>query len=197
MVEALRRWKLFHRENLIPRDPKPGDTRELFIDGKIAMKVDGPWLVPIINRAKPEMKKNIKLTAAPFSPPVGGTSNVLAIAADIPEKNKKLVWDFLMIATSDKFQTMYGTVGQSIPSSPRADASQAKTVNPDFDVLIAAQRAANKAGVDRIPPGLEWQYNEFGKMVQEEAQRMIIQDLDPKAVAATMQKRAVEIQKQK
>ena len=37
--------------------------------------------------------------------------------------------------------------------------------------------------------------NEFGKMVQEEATKMIINDLDPKVVAEIMQKRAVEIQK--
>ena len=73
--------------------------------------------------------------------------------------------------------------------------SKAQELNPDFAILVAAQQAASKAGVDRIPRGLEWQYNEFGKMVQEEAQRMIINDLDPKAVAETMQKRAVDIQK--
>jgi multiple sugar transport system substrate-binding protein len=194
MIEALSRWKAVNSEGLMPRDPKPGETRELFIDGRIAIKVDGPWLVPIINRARPEIREQIVLTQGPFHPPVSGSSNVLGIAADIPEENKKLVWDFIKIATSDKFQTLYGTLGQSIPSSPRADRSEAKKINPYFDVLIAAQQEGSAAGIDRIPPGLEWQYNEFGKMVQEEAERMIIEDLDPKDVAATMQERAEEIQ---
>jgi multiple sugar transport system substrate-binding protein len=56
-------------------------------------------------------------------------------------------------------------------------------------------QAASKAGVDRIPRGLEIQYNEFAKMVMEEVQRMIIQDLDPAAVARTMQAKAVALQK--
>ena len=60
----------------------------------------------------------------------------------------------------------------------------------------SAAQAASKAGVDRIPQGLEIQYNEFAKMIMEESQRMIIQDLDPKAVAATMQAKAEAIQKQ-
>ena len=72
----------------------------MFIDGKIAMKVDGPWLMPIIARAKPDIRPHLKLTASPFHPPVGGSSNALAIAKDIPEAHKKLVWDFLMIAAS-------------------------------------------------------------------------------------------------
>ncbi len=195
MIEALSRWKTINREKLMPRDPKPGDTRLLFIDGKIAMKVDGPWLYPIINQAKPERRSHIKITTAPFHPPVGGSSNSLAIAHDISDAHKKLAWDFLKIAASDKYQTLYGTLGQSLPASPRADVAEARKVNPDFDALIAAQREASKAGIDRIPTGLEWQYNEFGKMVQEEATKMIINDLDPKVVAETMQKRAVEIQK--
>ena len=57
-------------------------------------------------------------------------------------------------------------------------------------------KAAAEGGVDRIPKGLELSFNEFAKMVQEESQRMIIQDLDPKLVAQTMQKRAELLQKQ-
>jgi multiple sugar transport system substrate-binding protein len=195
MIQALQQWKAVNRAKIMPADPKPGDTRLLFTDGKIAMKVDGPWLYPIINQAKPEMRPHLKVTASPFQPPVGGTSNVLGMARDISDKHKTLVWDFLAIAASDKFQTLLGTLGQSLPSSARADIGAARATNPDIDVLVGAQRAASKAGVDRIPVGLEAQYNQFSKMVMEEAQRMIINDLEPGAVAATMQKRAVEIQR--
>lgn len=194
MIEALTEWKTINRSGYMPRDPKPGDTRELLIDGKEAMKIDGPWLAPIIAQAKPEICAHIKLTASPFQPPVGGTSNVLAMAHDISEAHKKLVWDFLMIAASDKFQTLLGTLGQSLPSSPRADLAAAKAQDPDLAVLLNAQRAASDAGIDRIPVGLETKYNEFSKMIMDEAQRMIINDLDPAVVAKTMQKRGVEIQ---
>ena len=56
------------------------------------------------------------------------------------------------------------------------------------------QKAAAAAGVDRIPTGLEVQYGEFGKMVQEEVQRMLIEDLDPADVVKVIHARAVEIQ---
>lgn len=194
MIEALREWKTVNRAKIMPPDPKPGDTRELLIAGKIAMKVDGPWLYPIIQQANPAIRPHLKLAASPFQPPVGGTSNVLAMAKDIPEAHKKLVWDFLTIAASDRFQTLLGTLGQSLPSSPHADLQAARANDPDIDLLINAQRTASRARVDRIPVGLEAQYNEFSKMVMEEAQRMIIDDLDPAAVAATMQKRGVAIQ---
>ena len=46
---------------------------------------------------------------------------------------------------------------------------------------------------EQVPTGLELYYNEFSKMIMEEAQRMIIDDLDPAAVAKTMQAKAESI----
>lgn len=194
MIEGLARWKTIVKENLTPRDLAAGEVRQLFADGKIAMKTDGPWLWPIIQKGK--AKDQIKLTMAPFSPPVGGSSNVLGIASEISPENKKLAWDFIAIATSDKFQSTYATLGASPPPDPRADTSGASKDTPHFDLLVKATKAAADAKIDRIPKGLELQFNEFAKMVMEESQRMIIQDLDPKVVAATMQKKAEALQKQ-
>jgi multiple sugar transport system substrate-binding protein len=118
------------------------------------------------------------------------------MASEIPADTKKLVWDFIAIATSDAFQTEYATLAASTPPSPRAQTAAAKAATPHFDLLMQTAQAASKAGVDRIPKGLEIHYNEFAKMIMEESQRMIIQDLDPKVVAATMQAKAEAIQKQ-
>lgn len=194
MIEGLARWKTIVKENLTPRDLAAGEVRQLFADGKIAMKTDGPWLWPIIQKGK--AKDQIKLTMAPFSPPVGGSSNVLGVASEISPENKKLAWDFIAIATSDKFQSTYATLGASPPPDPHADTSGASKDTPHFDLLVKATKAAADAKIDRIPKGLELQFNEFAKMVMEESQRMIIQDLDPKVVAATMQKKAEALQKQ-
>lgn len=194
MVEGLSRWKTVVKDNLTPRDLSAGEVRQLFADGKIAMKFDGPWLYPIMQKGA--AKDKLKLAMVPFDPPVGGSSNVLGMASEISDERKALVWDFIALATSDDFQSKYATMAASTPPSPRADVSGAKGETPHFDLLVEAAQAAAKAGVDRIPTGLEIQYNEFAKMVMEEAQRMIIEDLDPKAVAATMQAKAEAIQKQ-
>jgi multiple sugar transport system substrate-binding protein len=196
MIEGLRRWKTIVKDSLTPRDLSAGETRQLFADGKIAVKIDGPWLYPIMERAKPEIRPFLKLAAPPFDPPLGGTSNVLGIAADISAENKKLVWDFIAIATTDRFQSSYATLAASTPPSPRADVSEAKKLIPHFDLLVETQRAASRAGVDRIPVGLEIQFNEFSKIVMEESQRMIIQDLDPAVVARTLQQKIVALKKQ-
>jgi multiple sugar transport system substrate-binding protein len=196
MIEALTRWKTIVKENLTPRDLSAGETRQLFADGRIALKLDGPWLYPIMEKAKPEVRPKLKLAFPAFHPPLGGSSNILGMAAEIPDESKKLVWDFIAIATSDKFQSSFATLAASTPPSPRADVTEAKKATPHFDLLVETQRAAAKAQVDRIPIGLELKFNEFSKMVMEEAQRMIIQNLEPAQVAKTMQAKAEALQKQ-
>ena len=79
MIEGLRRWKTVIKDNLTPRDLSAGEIRQLFADGRIAIRIDGPWLYPIIEKAKPEVRPNLKLAAPPFNPPLGGTSNRRAI----------------------------------------------------------------------------------------------------------------------
>lgn len=194
MIAALTDWKEVNLSGVMPRDPKGGDTRALFAEGKLALKVDGPWLYPILNAARPEIRPHLKLTTSPFSPPVGGISNVLAMAKEIPEEKKQLVWDFLALATSDENQTLLAGLGDSLPPSPRADLVSATEKKPDLATLMAAVRAASDAGIERIPPGLETRYNEMARMVTEEVQRMIIDNLEPAAVAKTLQERAVQIQ---
>ncbi|WP_309082893.1 sugar ABC transporter substrate-binding protein [Chelativorans sp.] len=192
MVEGLQRWKTVISENLSPRDLSAGDIRKLFADGRIAMRVDGPWLYSIMEQGA--AKDKLKLAKVPFDPPLGGSSNVLAMPSEIDEEKKELVWEFISIATSDEFQSSFAKLAASTPPSPRADVSAAKAEIPHFDLLVEAQQAANKAGVDRIPVGLEIPFNEFSKMIQEEAQRMIIEDLDPAEVAKRMHEKAVALQ---
>ncbi|HTV69418.1 MAG TPA: sugar ABC transporter substrate-binding protein [Rhizobiaceae bacterium] len=192
MVEGLTRWKTVVKDGLTPRDLSAGEVRKLFADGKIALKIDGPWLYPIMEGG--EAKDKLKLATVPFNPPLGGSSNILAMPSEISDEKKQMVWDFIAIATSDKFQSSFATLATSTPPSPRADLTEAKAAIPHFGLLVESQQAAAKAGIDRIPVGLEVQFNEFSKMVQEEVQRMIIEDLDPAAVAKTMQEKAEALQ---
>ncbi|RVI97293.1 sugar ABC transporter substrate-binding protein [Sinorhizobium meliloti] len=192
MVEGLTRWKTVVKENLTPRDLSAGEVRKLFADGKIALKVDGPWIYSIMQQGA--AKDKLKLASVPFDPPLGGSSNILAMPSEISEEKKQLVWDFIAIATSDKFQTSFATLAASTPPSPRADLTEAKAQIPHFDLMAQSQKAAADHKIDRIPIGLEIQFNEFSKMIQEEAQRMIIEDLDPAAVAKTMHEKAEALQ---
>lgn len=192
MIEGLSRFKTIIDEGLSPRDMGAGDVRKLFADGKMALRLDGPWLYPIMKDGAAADKLKVAIPA--MSPPVGGSSNVLGMASEISDEEKQLVWDFIKIVMSPEFQRTYATDAGNTPPSPSADLTGVEESVPHFPLLVETQKAAADAGVDRIPTGLEVQYGEFGKMVQEEVQRLIIEDLDPADVVKVMQKRAEEIQ---
>lgn len=188
MVEGLTRWKTIVKEKLTPLDLPAGDIRKLFADGKIAMRLDGPQLYSVMKSGA--AAADTVVAEPPFNPPMGGSSNILAMPSEISDDEKALVWDFIKLAMSPEFQRKYATVSGNTPPSPTADVSGVEKTIPHFPVLIKTMKAASAAGVDRIPTGLELQFNEFSKMVQEEVQRMIIDDLDPAAVAKSMQAKA-------
>ncbi len=192
MVEGLTRWRTVIEEGLTPIDLSAGEIRTLFADGKIALRLDGPWLYSTMKRGAAFDKLAVAVPA--MTPPLGGSSNVLGMASEIPDEEKALVWEFMKIVMSPEFQRKYATVANNTPPSPTADVSGVEETVPHFGIIVETQKAAAAAGVDRIPTGLEVQYGEFGKMVQEEVQRMLIEDLDPADVVKTMQARAEAIQ---
>jgi multiple sugar transport system substrate-binding protein len=190
MIEALGRWKTLVEEKLSPQDLASGDIRQLFIEGRIAMRVDGPWLYGIMQKAKPEIRDQLAIAAPPFQPPTGGSSNVIAMPSEIDEDTKKLVWDFIQIAVSPEFQRSYAEMGAMPAPRPGAIPADIEQTVPHFDLLMRTMNEASAAGIDRIPKGYETQFNEFSKMIQEEVQRMLVSDLAPEEVAARMQERA-------
>lgn len=193
MIEALTRWKTLVKEKLTPLDLAAGDVRQLFVEGKVAQRIDGPWLYSIMQKAKPEIREKLKIMAPPGHPPMGGSSNIIAMPSEIDDARKKLVWDFIALVTSADQQRKFAELGASPAPRPGAVPAEITKKVPHFDVLLATMNEASAANVDRIPIGFEAQFNEFSKMIMEEAQRMLVQDLPPAQTAATMQKRAASL----
>lgn len=187
VIEGLRRLKQLYDEKLIPADQTSGEVRQLFIEGKVATTVDGPWIYNTMKTATPEMQEVLKLSMPPSSPPVGGTSNVVTMPSDLSDEKKQLVWDFIQIAASEPFQERFAELGSS--PAPRAgiDYSDLIAAEPYFSLFIETNEAASSAGIDRLPKGLELQFNEVQKIFFEEVQRMLIEGRSPEDTAAALQ----------
>jgi multiple sugar transport system substrate-binding protein len=199
MVAGLSRWKTIVKDSLTPRDlavrRSPPDVRRR--QDRDA-QTDGPWLWPIMQKGK--AKDQIKLaTVALQSRLIGGSSNVLRHRQlTSPKDNKKLVWGFIQIATSDRFQSQLCDAGRRAAAAPaRRFVSAAAKETPHFDLLVQADQAprptprstaSRRAWSSPSTSSPRWSWRR--------AQRMIIQDLDPKVVAATMQRKAEALQKQ-
>lgn len=192
-IEGLRRFKQIYDERLTPRDIDTGAARQLMAEGRVAMRVDGPWIYAVLKGADPAVGEHLKMAPSPFDPPVGGTSNVIGMPSDLDDERKQLVWEFIETATSAEMQDRFATLGDSPAPMPGLDYAEQAALNPYFELFAQENERAAAAGIDRLPKGLELELNEVAKVVFEEVQRMLIEDLPPEEAAANIQEEVQRI----
>lgn len=194
MAVGFSRWKTVLSEGLSPLDLSSGDCHQLMIEGKLATRVEGSWVYGFVKRAEPEIQQHLRVVHVPFDVPVGGGSNVIAMPSEISDERKQLVWEFIELVASQGWQEQYGLyVGNPAPR-PGTLIDEYYEVIPHVDILLESQTIASENGIDRSPTGLQIVYNEFTKIVRDEAQRMVADDVDPAEVVANLHKLAVELQ---
>lgn len=186
-IEGLRRYKELYDARLTPRDVDTGGLRQLLTEGRVAMRVDGPWIYNIMQGAEPGIADDLKLAPSPFDPPVGGTSNVIAMPADISDDKKELVFAFIQTAISPEMQQRFAALGSSPAPMPGLDYSAQIAADPNFELFVQENERASSAGIDRLPEGLELQFNEVAKVVFREVQRMLTEDLPAEEAGGNIQ----------
>jgi multiple sugar transport system substrate-binding protein len=195
VIEGLRRWKRLQQEKLTPLGDKAEDIRQLFIEGRIGMRLDGPWMWGLLDAAKPDIRPSLKIAAPPETTPLGGTSNVIAMPAGLPPATKQLVWAYIKQITSPHWQAQYVALSGQLAPRPGSLTPEVLRAKPWLALFQQSQDAAAAAGVDRLPAGYETKYNEFAKIVTEECQRMVTGDEDPGVVAQRIQRRITELKR--
>ena len=195
VIEGLRRWKQLQTERLTPLGLKAEDVRQLFVEGRIGIRLDGPWMRGLLDKAKPEILPSLQVAETPTETPLGGASNVIGMPASLSPERKQLVWDYIKLITSRHWQEQYVVLSGQLAPRPNSLTPDVLAAKPFLATFQAAQNKAAAKGIDRLPVGFETTYNEFAKFVTEEAQRMVIENSDPAIVARRMQTRAVALQK--
>lgn len=113
--------------------------------------------------------------------------------SDISDEKKQLVWDFIEMTASPKYQQRFAEWAKTPAPRPGVDYTQLMADNPSFKVLAKAAEDAAAAGTDRLPKGLELENNEVVKIFHKVAQQMILQDLDPAEAAKRLQAEVLRI----
>jgi multiple sugar transport system substrate-binding protein len=125
--------------------------RQMYIDGKIAMFVDGPFVAALIDTADPALKPFLKLVKPPFEVEPGSVSNSLHVARDLKGEKRDLVIEFIKQVAEPANQIRYSELtlspaGRStIAGDIKAPALQfanemakiAVNTNPDSEKLMA------------------------------------------------------------
>lgn len=193
VVEALTRYKHIVSSGLTPKGASTEDLRTFLNEGKVAIMIDGPWIEGIMQKAGPDVRPHLKLAADPLHPPLGGTSNIFAMPADIPDEKKELVWKFILTAMSPEMQMRWAEISMSPAPMPGLDYAKLRTQNANFQVTEEASTRAAAANVDRILKGFEIKTNELNKIIFDEVQKMMINDLSPEETARAIQAQAVKL----
>jgi len=157
-----------------PKGTTSEQARQLFIDGKIAMLRDGPWVNAQLKKAPEATRGALHMGMIPFAHVPGGTSNSLHVPAKLDAEKRRYVVEFIKLTTTPEWQAKYTQLTAS--PAPRRGALSAADLaaNPD---LALVNRAAGEA-VNLFPESVPVRenYTEFAKVFGEAGMKLITSD---------------------
>ena len=168
-VEALKLYQSLFENNYTPVGLSVEQKRQYFVEGKMAMIFDGPWVVSLIESASEDVKPNLLVSTIPFENVPGSVSNSLHIPASISDEEKDLAWEFIQMVAEDDFQKLYmEKVGSPSPSKAAID----DTLLEENPFLAQFVEDAEKAQ-EILPSGYEKNYGEFTQYIIDGVMTMV------------------------
>jgi multiple sugar transport system substrate-binding protein len=160
--------------------------RQLFMDGKAAFLRDGPWIWAFVERAPEAIRPHLKVARVPFPKETGGTSNSIHMAANLAPAKRELVWRFMELAASPKWQSEY--VMRSAAPAPRRGALPADAATRLPHLKLVMDAAASAVSVFPSHPALQESYNEYASLFGRAMMRLITSDEPTAGVLANLQR---------
>lgn len=183
VVQAIDRLRIALRH--APRGVSTESARQLFIDGKIAMFRDGPWIAPLLKKAPLENRPYMKMGMMPFKYVPGGISNSIHIPVKIDAKRRALVWEFIKMLSTPEWQARFALETGS--PSPRRNSLTPEQLaqHPGLGVAIASlERARN---ISPEVPAAQRNLNQISQLVAEAGMRLINSDASTASILAQLQ----------
>lgn len=167
--EALKLYQSLFQNNYTPVGLSVEQKRQYFVEGKMAMIFDGPWVASLIDSASDEIKPNLLVSTIPFENVPGSVSNSLHIPATISDEEKELVWEFIQMVAEDDFQKLYmEKVGSPSPSKTAID-DEILEENPFLGQFVEDAEKAQEI----LPSGYEKDYGEFTQYIIDGVMTMV------------------------
>lgn len=158
---------------------------ELFLNGNIAMVIDGPFFLPELEGAPEGVRDSLRVAAPPFEVVPGGVSNSVHMPAGIEGETADAVWAFIEIAASPEWQERYAELA-AVPAPREGSVTEEATANvPELELF---QQLADEA-VTIYPTAPEHREN-FGRIsdsVSQAAIRLISTDEPTSQIASALQ----------
>lgn len=168
-----------------PAGNQSQQRNELFLNGKIAMLIDGPFFAAELESAADEVKGDLHTAAPPFDVVPGGVSNSIHVPAGLDERTEDAVWDFIALAASDEWQERYAETA-SVPA-PRADSITDKALAKRPELELFQTLADEAVTIYPTDPQQREQFSKLSQIVSDAAIRLITTEDPTTDVAADLQ----------
>ena len=157
-----------------PKGTSSEQARQLFVDGKIAMLRDGPWVNAQLKKAPEATRGALKMGMIPFAHVPGGTSNSLHMPAKLDAEKRRYVGEFIKLTTTPEWQARYTKLTAS--PAPRRDALPAAELAASPDLALVNQAASRAENLFPENVAVRENYNEFAKIFGETGMKLITTD---------------------
>lgn len=156
--------------------------RQLYIDGKVAMIIDGPFVAPLLATADEDIKPYLKVARPPLEIVPGTISNSLHIAASLPDERKELVYEFIQQVASPENQVLYSEYTQS----PCGRISAAANIS-DENIAFVNDIGADAVSIMPESANLMRNYSRFTDIVITYVLRLQNEGADVRTILSEMQ----------
>ena len=157
-----------------PKGTSSEQARQLFLDGKVSMLRDGPWVAAALKKAPDATRPFLKMGAMPFAKVPGGTSNSLHLPAKMDPEKRKLAWDFIRMTTTPEWQAKFTTLTAS--PAPRRNALSAAELAARPELALVNKAAAESVNLFPESVAVRENYNEFAKIFVEHGLKLVTGD---------------------
>lgn len=120
-------------------------ARQLFVDGKTAFLVDGPWVWSWLERATPEMRPNLKMVRVPWDPQQAPGGITIHVAEGLDPETKAAAWKFIEFATRPEWQREY------LIMTGQPSGRAASVLAPEDEEMYPHLAVISDAAADGVP----------------------------------------------
>ena len=166
-------------------------ARQLFVDGRTAFLVDGPWVWTWLEKATPEMRPNLHMVKTPWEPSQAPGGVSLHIGEGLDEATEAAAWKFIEVASRPEWQRQYLIMtGQPSGRAASVLTEEDVTASPHLQVIADAATA----GVPLFPThqAVRAYFNEYSAIMRGAALKVLTTDA---AVADIMAETQAELER--
>jgi multiple sugar transport system substrate-binding protein len=179
VVEGVELYREILESGSAPGIQSSASSNQLLYERKVAMHINGPWVVG--GAQGTAVEEEISAARVPFPGVAGGVSNVLALPKD--GDANELAWEFIREWLSPEGQIGYSLASGSVPPDPAHFDGELAETSP----YLAVYADELPSAVERIPVGFEAEFNRFVDITSPILESIFVGGEDVRSALDTLQ----------